>query len=672
MKILWLATFIMNRLTYNYKFMLISVLFLCPIALLSTQLWNQWEQDIQTTATEAKGINVIKELNALSLHAAQLRDVLMAYNYDRSENTTARKIRLRKETTELLEQFAAQYQDSYLVKGAQLERLEKARQQAFREDLGAQIMLREYMVSYGSLVDEINAVAYEIAKSSGLANDADEKLSTEIGVYFENVRPLLNQLGKLRGYGNNTLNTNFLDSATFTEVDASYFNTQTAFDDFRSVVDKISQQHPDATIITAAPAAIDAVDKLLYLFNDQVVEAISERQTWPQYNEQTSQLIEAAHQIETAVLERALVLVQQRLDSKKQNRMVMVISLFLLLALITYLYLGLYFSLSASVSNMVSSARQVADGDITVELRNHTRDEFSTLVKNFNAMVKQMRQLIRASRESSDTVSQHANQVKELADQNTAIVRLQTEETSKIRLAMEEMSSASEEVARETEFTANAAEEADENARDGQQLVQEAVKSFESLTANIHGSMQVVERLAEQSRGVTDILSVIKSIAEQTNLLALNAAIEAARAGEQGRGFAVVADEVRTLAQRSHEATVEIDDVLSKIQSGVQEAVHSMQASVDVTEHSLNTANNLTEKLEEILQGVSTINSRTQSISAATLQQTESVNHVRSSIQTINSRAEDAASAVENTQHSAEEMLVSLHELVDRLARFKV
>ena len=200
----------------------------------------------------------------------------------------------------------------------------------------------------------------------------------------------------------------------------------------------------------------------------------------------------------------------------------------------------------------------------------------------------------------------------------------------------------------------------------------DAVKSFESLTANIHGSMQVVERLAEQSRGVTDILSVIKGIAEQTNLLALNAAIEAARAGEQGRGFAVVADEVRTLAQRSHEATVEIDDVLGKIQSGVQEAVHAMQASVDVTEHSVSTANSLTEKLEEILQGVTTINARAQSISAATLEQTESVNHVLASIQTINSRANDASNAAENTQHSAEEMLNSLNELVERLARFNV
>ena len=579
---------------------------------------------------------------------------------------------MRSETSALLESFSGQYQNSTLVKASQLDRLEQARKQAYNEDLGAQIMLREYMTSYGSLVNEIDAIVYEIAKSSGLANDTDENLSAEIGVYFENVRPLMSQLTKLRGYGNNTLNTNFLDSATFTEVDATYFNTQNAFDDFKNAIDKVKKLHPNAAMIASAPPVIDSVDQLLFLFNDQVVEAISDRQSWQQYDQNASGLITASHQLENVMLQRALDVVQDRLNVKEQNRLMMVVSLLALLAVITYLYLGLYFSLSTSVKNMVNSASKVADGDMTVEVNNLTRDEFSTLISKFNDMVKQMRQLIRASRESSQTVAQHANQVKGLADQNTAIVRLQTEETSKIRHAMEEMSAAAEEVARETEFTAGAAEDADESARDGQQLVIDAAKSFESLTTNIHGSMQVVERLAEQSRGVTDILSVIKSIAEQTNLLALNAAIEAARAGEQGRGFAVVADEVRTLAQRSHEATVEIDDVLGKIQSGVQEAVHSMQLSVDVSEHSLNTAKNLTEKLDEISQGVTTINSRAQSISAATLQQTESVNHVLSSIHTINSRANEASSAAENTQHSAEEMLMSLHELVERLAQFKV
>lgn len=672
MKILWLATFIMNRLTYNYKFMLISILFICPILLLSTQLWNQMERDLQITATEVKGVNAINELNTLSAKAAELRDVMMAYNYDRSEQTASKIYRLRNETTQLLDVFTQRYQGSNLIKPTFLERLAQAKKQAFNEDLGAQIMLREYMTSYGSLVNEIDAIVFEIAKASGLANDTDPKLATEMGIYFETVRPLLTQLGKLRGYGNNTLNTPYLDSATFTEVDASFFNTQTLFGEFKETIEKIRSQNTENPLLSEAPLFIDAVDKLLFQFNDQVVEAISERQTWQQYNAIASKLIASSQEFENGILKRALDVVQSRLDDKEFNRVIMLSSLLALLCVITYLYLGLYVTLSSSIKNMVSNTRKVADGDMTVEVENSTRDEFATLIGNFNGMVKQMNQLIKASRESSDTVTSHAQHVKALADTNTDIVRLQTEETSKISHAMEEMSAAAEEVARETEFTAGAAQDADESAREGQQLVVDAVKSFQSLTGNIHGSMQVVERLAEQSRGVTDILSVIKSIAEQTNLLALNAAIEAARAGEQGRGFAVVADEVRSLAQRSHEATVEIDDVLGKIQSGVQEAVTSMQVSVDVTEHSVSTANNLTEKLEEILHGVSAINSRTQSISATTLQQTESVNHVLSSIQAINARAKEAASATENSQHSSEEMLVSLHELVEKLSRFKV
>src|SRR5690606_12286604 len=182
------------------------------------------------------------------------------------------------------------------------------------------------------------------------------------------------------------------------------------------------------------------------------------------------------------------------------------------------------------------------------------------------------------------------------------------------------------------------------------------VASFEDLTDRINASMQVVERLEEHSRGVTTILAVTKGIAQQTNLLALNAAIEAARAGEQGRGFAVVADEVRTLAQRSQEATEEIDGVLGKIQSGVEEAVSTMKVSVDVTGTSVNTARALSEKLDEILSGVTSISDRTQSISAASLEQTESVNHVRLSVQAIDARAGDAANAATNTLQSVSEM----------------
>src|SRR5690606_19318203 len=244
----------------------------------------------------------------------------------------------------------------------------------------------------------------------------------------------------------------------------------------------------------------------------------------------------ALRKAEQGILDRTLHKVEQRLHAKEQNRIGLVVSLLVLLGVISYLYLGLYVTLRKSISSMVDSAAKVANGDMTVQVDNISHDEFSVLITNFNRMIEQMRGLIRSAQSSSDQTQQHAEHVQELAEMNSELVRQQTEETRKITRAMEEMTSASEDVAREAEFTASAAQDADDNARGGQALVTNAVASFEDLTDRINASMQVVERLAEHSRGVTTILAVIKGIAQQTNLLALNAAIEAARAGEQGRG----------------------------------------------------------------------------------------------------------------------------------------
>ncbi len=662
----------MNRLMYTYKFALISILFLCPIILLGEQLWRQLEEDIQTTATEAQGIDIIRSLNQITLAASRYRDVMMAHNYDRNETTTRRVYQLKSETRELIEQFIKQNADSKLISKDQIQRIEQAWKTSTNDELGSQIMLREYMASYGAIVSELDNIVLEIAKSSGLANDTEPQLNLEISFYLEKVRPLTYYSGLLRGYGNNTLNTPFLDSASFTEVDATYFNTQTAYSDFQDTFKKISAAHPDTPFASATAKTIDATDKLLFLFNDQVVEAISDRKTWQEYDASTTELIASVKELESILLTDALNKVQSRLDDKVQNRYILVTALLLLLAIIGYLYLGLYTSLRDSIRNMIDSARKVADGDITVDVHNESQDEFSQLINNFNDMLHQIRHLIESARQSSEDTAEHAQNVQALAQQNSEVVKQQTEETRKISQAMEEMTAASEEVAKETEFTAGAAEEADETAREGQYLLKESVASFTHLTEKINSSMKVVENLAEQSRGVTAILDVIKSIAEQTNLLALNAAIEAARAGEQGRGFAVVADEVRTLAQRSHQATVEIDEVLGKIQGGVDEVVNAMETSVQVTETSVGTTLTLSEKLEEILERVSHINKRTQSISATMLQQTESVNHVRVSIHAIDSRAGDAAHAAENTLHSSDEMQQALNELVKQLGRFKV
>lgn len=666
------ATFIMNRLPYTYKFLLISVLFVSPIVLLSYQLWNQLESDIRTTSKEVDGIRIINRLSDLALASNQYRDIMMAHQYDRSEPTVQLVMRARAEMRDKLEQLLAESEHNELFKPAYAEALQLAWKKSLDDNLGAGLLIRDYMASFGALGIEIESLVLEIAKFSGLTAESDPLLGAEIALYFENLRVLQRDIGRLRGYGNNTLNTAFLDSATLTEVETLYNQTRNTLTSAQEAFARISKIRPDHPLTDTINSLTQQTENVLAAVNEQLIEGYSDKLKWQDFNSLINENMSALQQGERAIMDAALDSVTARLNDMESNRIGLIASLLVLLALITYLYLGLYITLRRNIGNMVDGASKVANGDMTVHVDNLSRDEFSVLINNFNSMLDQMRSLIRSAQSSSDLTRGHAEHVQELAELNSDLVRQQTEETRKITRAMAEMSAASEDVSREAEFTASAAQDADDNARGGKTLVNNAVRSFEDLTQRINASMQVVERLAEHSRGVTTILAVIKGIAQQTNLLALNAAIEAARAGEQGRGFAVVADEVRTLAQRSQEATEEIDAVLGKIQSGVEEAVSAMKISVDVTGTSVSTARSLSDKLDEILQGVTSITGRTQSISAASLEQTESVNHVCLSVQAIDARAVDAADAAANTLGSVSEMRQAVAELTEQLQRFKI
>lgn len=672
LKLFWPAMFIMNRLQYTYKFTLISVLFTCPIALLSYQLWNQLEQDIRITSNEVEGIHLIQALQGLGISASEYRDIMMAYNYDRSDETAQKIARAKTAVREQLEILEANFQNSPLLLQNHRDRIETAWKQSMKEDLGSALMLRDYMASYGALGTEIDALVIEIAKMSGLSSDNDPQLNAEITLYLEDLRVLMRTTSRLRGYADNTLNTAFMDSGNLAEVETIYADTSTALTRIQENTSRLAKTHPGHPLEPMIKTTSEDIGKILQMVNEQLIEAYEDKMTWKDFHRVATDNLQALVKSADYILERADSTVQARLQEKETNRVVLIVSLLILLALITYLYLGLYISLRLSISQMVDSADKVANGNMTINLKNVSQDEFAILTQNFNSMVAQMRALITSARGSSDLTANRTEQVQALAHLNSKLVKQQTEETRKINRAMEEMTAASSEVAREAEYTANAAQDANEHAREGQALIGTALQSFEDLTRRINTSMHVVERLSEHSRGVTTILAVIKGIAQQTNLLALNAAIEAARAGEQGRGFAVVADEVRTLAQRSHEATVEIDGVLGKIQSGVEEAVNTMKVSVDVTSSSVNSARSLGQKLDEILDGITSINDRTRSISAAALEQTESVNHVRMSVQEIDSRGGEAAEAATNTLHSIHEMQQAVAQLTEQLRRFIV
>jgi methyl-accepting chemotaxis protein len=233
---------------------------------------------------------------------------------------------------------------------------------------------------------------------------------------------------------------------------------------------------------------------------------------------------------------------------------------------------------------------------------------------------------------------------------------------------MRQMTTTVQEVARHAEEAASAALAADKDANNGRAIVKKTIDSINVLSGDIHNATSVIQKLQSESNEIGSVLDVIRGIAEQTNLLALNAAIEAARAGEQGRGFAVVADEVRTLASRTQQSTQDIQKMIEKLQSGADDAVKTMEHSLSQVSSSVEQANQTGNSLDTITTAVSTINQMNVHIASAAEQQRLVAEEINRNIENISQISEKSASAARETSSASEELqnwTLRLNNLID-------
>jgi methyl-accepting chemotaxis protein len=237
---------------------------------------------------------------------------------------------------------------------------------------------------------------------------------------------------------------------------------------------------------------------------------------------------------------------------------------------------------------------------------------------------------------------------------------------------MNEMSATVQEVARNAVEAAAAAKDADSTFDEGKQVVDRVISAIGELAGEVESAATVIQQLEVESRNIGSVLDVIKSIAEQTNLLALNAAIEAARAGEQGRGFAVVADEVRTLAGRTQESTQEIEEMISKLQSGTNNAVNVMAAGKEMTQVGVDQAAAAGEALKTINAAVAQISSMNTQIASAAEEQSSVTEEINRSIVSINEVAEQSATGAQHTAEASTDLARLADQLKNLVDRFKV
>ena len=308
------------------------------------------------------------------------------------------------------------------------------------------------------------------------------------------------------------------------------------------------------------------------------------------------------------------------------------------------------------LNQALTVSQRIAAGDLTHDLVSQRRDELGQLQRAIQSMTVGLRELIGGISDGVTQIASAAEELSAVTEQTSAGVNSQKVETDQVATAMNEMAATVQEVARNAEEASEAAVAADQQAREGDKVVNEAIAQIERLATEVGHSTEAMGHLQRESDKIGSVLDVIKSVAQQTNLLALNAAIEAARAGEAGRGFAVVADEVRSLAQRTQKSTEEIEELIVGLQSGTQQVASIMDNSRSLTDSSVELTRRAGGSLDNITRTVSAIQAMNQQIAAAAEQQSAVAEEINRSVLNVRDVSEQTSAASEETAASSVEL----------------
>lgn len=364
---------------------------------------------------------------------------------------------------------------------------------------------------------------------------------------------------------------------------------------------------------------------------------------------------------------------QQRLAREDQHSAFVQIAVLTVLALVIGLFASVVISrqITAPLALTVELARRIAKGDLTVQAKSNRKDELGDLQNAMQDMAQNLNTLVQGIGNGVTHISTSAQKLSAMSEQTSAGVRQQKSEVDQVATAMHEMASTVQEVARNTTDASAAATLADQQARHGSTVVKQATLQISELAVAIEELGGAMNVLSQDSEQIGKVIDVIKAVAEQTNLLALNAAIEAARAGEQGRGFAVVADEVRSLAQRTQDSTKEIEALIVTLQQGAQAASTLMASSRERTLDTVVLAQKAELAITEINQSIGTIQEMSLQISAAAEQQSAVADEINRSIVSVRDVADQSAVASEESAAATVELASLGQDLQRMTAHFR-
>ncbi|WLH52785.1 methyl-accepting chemotaxis protein [Pseudomonas tolaasii] len=673
--LLYPAVALMNRLSFGMKFSLISVLFLLPMLATNYFLVRDSWREFQGTRIELQSLDLLGNSLALRRDLETLNNQVQINatlgQAGKAGDLESKIVALEHSVLNRLQGLNAMATDPEQIAAFEAKRDEliaafKAQQQ--------ETSLLSKSALIGKLLNKAQMLSQVIASQSGLSRDSQSDLR-QLSELITGVTPQVTQtLGEGRAMGAYSLGQGFLNSSS-----------STRFEELQLQLEKLQAEYAlklqDA--LGASKAAHGALDSLAQasaaslkrgaeIFEEQVVMAETLDAPWPAFYDDVSQLMGQTYQLNEATLTFLGQQLEQRLAQNRTHMVMLICALSAVFLLIFYLYAGFYASTRTTLRRLAAMMDKVAAGDMTVTFVAHSRDELGELGQVFNGTVAKIHDLIERVGHTVTQVELQAGQVETVSAHSNQAVSGQRSQIEQVATAMNQMSSTAQEVARSAAAAVSSAHSVNDETLSGRGLVQSQQGSIARLASEIDESVRVINQLATDSQSISTVLEVIKSIAEQTNLLALNAAIEAARAGEQGRGFAVVADEVRTLARRTQHSTEEIEQMISRLHGGVEAAVKAMGTSHAMASGTVGQSEKVQQALENILGAVGMIVDQNQQIAAAVEQQTAVAHDIDQNIVEINRAGEHAAQGANQTEAASRQLSMQVIELKQLIGAFRV
>ena len=668
------AKALMDRLRYPIKFGIIFLIVLVPLITLSMNLINSINEDVRFLENERTGLAYIKSVRQPLQHIQQHRGMTAAYlgGAEEFRNRIMEKRGIVDNKLNELGVIDKQLGDHLGLQGEVVSLIQRWN---IIKANSLSMSSSEAIKAHSALIAEMLALINKVADASEIT--LDPKLdSYYIGAALVSSLPnMLENMGQARAVGSGAAaNGNFSSPNQKIRLAVLSNNIELYFNSVKSGLEAAYDDNPRAgkALIGATKANITSIEAMQVLLNDKLLNAETIIVRSEAVFDAATTAINGSYQLYDALVPVLDGLLVERIQSD-QNAMVTAISIVVIvLLLIAYLFAGFYLSAQKSIAKISDAAKKLSEGDLTTQITLDSRDEMSQIEQGFNAMAINFNQMVKQILESSEQLGSASGELLAASAQTHNGVSKQKIQTEQVATAMNEMSATVLEVSRSIANTATAAEEANSNAVEGSQKVDIMIEAIQQLANQIADGSLVIKQLEEDSKDISSVLDVIVSVSDQTNLLALNAAIEAARAGEHGRGFAVVADEVRTLASRTQESTKEISAVIDKLKTGSLKAVEVMKTSQTEAMSVVKHAGEAGSLLSNITTSVDRINEMSTDIAEAAEEQSVTADHIKSSIVNISDMTDNTASAAQQTSSASEGMNNLAGKLQKMVANFVV